>query len=93
MRNRMLTLTLASSMLVFGAVQASAQLLPIMLLDAWAKQEAKKARAIPEHVAWCIKHHPGFHPQWNNYNDKQGIMRYCASPYYTPPWQVPYAKR
>lgn len=79
--------------LMFASSNANAQLAPIMLMDAWAKKENKVAAATPGHSGWCVENHKGYRPQWNNYNDKDGIMRYCASPFYTPPWQLPYAKR
>lgn len=81
------------AVLSIGATAANAQLAPIMLMDAWAKHENKVAAATPGHAEWCAQNHKGYRPQWNNYNDKDGIMRYCASPFYTPPWQVPYAQR
>lgn len=88
-----LALAAAMPLALAAAAPASAQLLPIMLMDAWAKKENKVAAATPGHAEWCAKNHRGYRPQWNNYNDAKGIMRYCASPYYTPPWQVPFAKR
>lgn len=92
MAARRLLLPLAAAAIAFAA-PAQAQLAPIMLMTAWAKKEMKVAAATPGHSAWCAKNHKGYRPQWNNYNDKDGVMRYCASPFYTPPWQIPYAQR
>ena len=84
--------------LAFAALLASqtlsqAQLLPLTLLDMMIKKSNKEALAIPEHGAWCARSKPGYRVQWNNWRTPNGRVTYCASPYYTPPWQVPYANR
>lgn len=89
---------LASFVLAFGLVAASqgaahAFTTPFVLLDMMVKQSNKEALAIPEHGKWCAEHHPGYRVQWNNWRTADGRVAYCASPYYTSPWQVPYAKR
>jgi hypothetical protein len=77
----------------FPVQQSLAQLGPIMLADWVIKRSNKEAAATPGHSEWCAKLRPGYRPQWNNWRTSDGRVTYCASPYYTPPWQVPYAQR
>jgi hypothetical protein len=90
---RLAALPLALTMLVASQSVSYAQLAPLYLLDQWIKKSNKEAQAIPEHVQWCLEHHPGYRPQWNNWRTANGRVAYCASPYYTPPWQAPFAGR
>ena len=85
----LLAATIAASTMSLGpvATPASAQLLPLMLLDKGFKEEAKKAKNTPGHVEWCRKKKPGFRAEWNNWRTSDGRVEYCASPYYTPPWR------
>ena len=92
-RYRLAALPVALALLLAGQSISYAQLAPFVLLDMMIKKSNKEARAIPEHVQWCLQHHPGYRPQWNNWRTPDGRVAYCASPYYTPPWQVPYNKR
>ncbi len=80
-------------LLAISAQQASAQLGPIMLADWAIKRSNKQAAATPGHAEWCARSKPGYRAQWNNWRTSDGRVTYCASPYYTPPWQVPYAQR
>ena len=91
--HRLAALPLALGLLFAGECAAHAQLAPLVLLDMMIKKSNKEAQAIPEHLAWCAQNHPGYRPQWNNWRTPDGRVAYCASPYYTPPWQVPYAQR
>ena len=75
------------------AQPAHAQLAPLMLADWLIKKSNKEAAAAPGHAEWCAKSKPGYRPQWNNWRTSDGRVTYCASPFYTPPWQIPYAKR
>jgi len=78
---------------VAGYGVANAQLAPIVLLDMMFKKSNKDAQATPGHVEWCIANFPGYRPQWNNARTPDGRVTYCASPFYTPPWQKAYASR
>ena len=91
---RLAAAPLAFTLLLAGQGIASAQMAPLVVLDYFYNLEAKKASAIPEHVSWCAANHSNYVAKWNNYKIPGKAERIaCASPYYTPPWQVPYAKR
>lgn len=76
-----------AAILLSATVQpAGAVVAPLVLADRFLKAEAKKAFNTPGHVQWCLKNHPGFRPKWNNYRIENGRVKYCASPYYSPPW-------
>lgn len=92
-RNRLIAMPLALGVLLASQGVSHAQSAPLVLLDMMIQKSNKEARAIPEHVEWCKQHHPGYRAQWNNWRNADGRVSYCASPYYTPPWQVPFAKR
>lgn len=92
-RYRLLALPLALGVVLASQGVSHAQLAPLMLLDRMIKKSNKEALATPGHVEWCAAQRPGYRPQWNNWRTPDGRVTYCASPYYTPPWQVPYAKR
>ena len=92
-RTLVAVLPLAVAGLLAAQTAAHAQLAPLMLLDAMIKKSNKEAAATPGHAAWCAASRPGYRAQWNNWRTPDGRVTYCASPYYTPPWQVPYAKR
>ncbi|MCU0790432.1 MAG: hypothetical protein MUE79_05185 [Nitratireductor sp.] len=88
-----ITAASAGLMLALSVQHAGAQLAPLMLADWMIKKSNKEAAATPGHAEWCARQKPGYRPQWNNWRTASGTVTYCASPYYTPPWQVPYAKR
>ena len=92
-RTRLAVLSLALGGLFAGQGGAQAQLLPLTLLDMMIKTSNKEALAVPGHAAWCAQSRPGYRAQWNNWRTPEGRVTYCASPYYSPPWQVPYASR
>ncbi len=84
--------------LAFAALLASqsashAFTAPLALMDWAIKKSNKEALATPGHAEWCARSKPGYRAQWNNWRTPDGRVTYCASPYYTPPWQVPYANR
>ncbi len=60
------------------------------IADYVVKQEAKKAFANKQHVAWCKQQAPGFRANWNNWRTPNGRVKYCKSPYFTPVWMIPY---
>lgn len=60
------------------------------IADYVVKQEAKKAFADKQHVAWCQQQAPGFRANWNNWRTPNGRVKYCKSPYFTPVWMTPY---
>jgi len=94
MTSRKIALLPAAAAMLFLAQQAAhAQLAPLMLADWMIKKSNKEAAATPGHAEWCAASKPGYRPQWNNWRTSDGRVTYCASPFYTPPWQVPYAKR
>lgn len=77
---------LAGAYLISAHAPAQAFVGVLMLADAWAKKEAKVALDTPGHAEWCAQMHPGYRKEWNNYPIGDGRIRFCASPYYTPPW-------
>ena len=91
--NRLAGICLAATTLAVASPGASRAQLPLVLLDMMFKQSNKQALATPGHAEWCANSRPGYRKQWNNWRQPDGNVTYCASPFYTPPWQVPYAKR
>ncbi|MEC9343461.1 MAG: hypothetical protein VYD64_06415 [Pseudomonadota bacterium] len=89
-RKLALALPIAMAAILAGQGIAHAQLAPIMLLDMMVKRSNKEALATPGHAEWCAASRPGYRAQWNNWRNDDGRVTYCASPYYTPPWKMPY---
>lgn len=89
---KLLVLPLAAALIAPTVVPANAFITVLALADRYIKQQAKVANETPGHIEWCLKNHPGFRPQWNNYRIENGRVAYCASPYYTPPW-MQYSKQ
>jgi hypothetical protein len=77
---------LAIAFLALFQAPAHAFIGVLMMADAWVKKEAKIALATPGHVEWCAEHHTGYRKEWNNYPIGDGRIKFCASPFYTPPW-------
>lgn len=92
-RSRIGILALAVAGLLAGQTNAHAFTSVFAMLDMMVKKSNKEALATPGHAAWCAKSRPGYRAKWNNWREPNGRVSYCASPYYTPPWQIPYAKR
>ena len=87
--NRIHLLPVTALFLAFvfcGQPSAHAFVGALFLADRAIEISTKEALAIPEHGDWCAQKHPGYRKQWNNYKLEDGRVRYCASPYYTPPW-------
>ena len=84
--NPIAVLTVACGLLAGSQVPANAFIGALVLADKFIKKEAAIALQTPNHAAWCAKKHPGYRAKWNNYRIPNGRVRYCASPYYSPPW-------
>ena len=88
MRKYNIILFITASAMVFSVQPSAHAFIGLFsLADRVIKKEAKIALQTPNHAQWCAKKHPGYRAKWNNYRIANGRVRYCASPYYTPPWK------
>jgi hypothetical protein len=89
MVRKTLLLAIPVAALIFAATAAPSNAFVglFIMADKWFKDEAKKAAQTPGHAEWCASFRPGYRPQWNNWRLPNGRVTYCASPFYTPPWQ------
>lgn len=92
-RKNLLIVALSIGMLASSSLVANAWLSLAIMGDRYLKKQAKIALNTPGHATWCSKKHRGYRKEWNTYPRGDGRVRYCASPFYTPPWKKWGAKK